>query len=70
MRTRYKIDDFQQSYFVIDSFDDLLAQTRDTDFAPLYAHLSGSDAIEPDAVLSTDLVHQHGTQDYAQAKAR
>ena len=27
MRTKYRIDDFQQNYFVIDSFDDLLEQT-------------------------------------------
>jgi phenylalanine-4-hydroxylase len=39
MRTEYKIDDYQQSYFVIPSFDDLLRVTVETDFAPIYAEL-------------------------------
>ncbi len=37
MRTDYRIDDFQQNYFVIDSLDQLLETTVNTDFAPLYA---------------------------------
>ncbi|MEY2942063.1 MAG: hypothetical protein RLY97_77 [Pseudomonadota bacterium] len=49
MRTRYRIDDFQASYFVIDSFADLLAQTVGCDFAPLYAELAGLDDFAPDA---------------------
>jgi phenylalanine-4-hydroxylase len=40
MRTNYKIDDYQQTYFVIPSFEDLLRQTVETDFAPLYAELA------------------------------
>lgn len=36
LRTRYLIDDFQKTYFVVDSFAELLATTRQ-DFAPLYA---------------------------------
>ena len=51
MRTRYRIDDYQQGYFVIDSFDDLLRQTLETDFAPLYAALAEAAEIEPGAVL-------------------
>ncbi len=39
MRTNYRIDDYQQTYFVIDSFEDLLRQTLETDFALLYAEL-------------------------------
>jgi phenylalanine-4-hydroxylase len=31
MRTTYRIDDYQQTYFVINSFADLLRQTLDTD---------------------------------------
>ncbi|MEO8723618.1 MAG: hypothetical protein ABI395_08875 [Sphingobium sp.] len=54
-------------YFVIDSFEDLLRQTLDTDFAPLYAEFSGTSAIEPDDILPTDEVCQHGTQAYARA---
>ena len=54
MRTRYRIDAFQQSYFVIDSFEDLLRRTAETDFAPLYAALAAMPEIAPDAVLATD----------------
>jgi phenylalanine-4-hydroxylase len=35
MRTHYRIDDFQESYFVLDNLDDLLELAR-IDFAPLY----------------------------------
>jgi phenylalanine-4-hydroxylase len=51
LRTRYRIDSFQQNYFVIDSFDDLLRQTLDTDFAPLYAELETAADIEPNVLL-------------------
>ena len=36
MRTEYRIDDFQQNYFVIPSYEALLKTTLETDFAPLY----------------------------------
>jgi phenylalanine-4-hydroxylase len=39
MRTPYRIDDFQEQYFVIPSLDHLLRITVETDFAPLYAQL-------------------------------
>lgn len=65
MRTRYRIDDYQQSYFVIDSFDDLLRQTLETDFAPLYAELEGLADIEPDGIWAEDKVISRGTQAYA-----
>jgi len=51
LRTRYRIDSFQQNYFVIESFDDLLRQTLDTDFAPLYAQLATAPDIEPNVLL-------------------
>ena len=65
MRTPYRIDDFQQSYFVIDSFDDLLRQTVETDFAPLYRELAGLADIPPHAVLPSDTVYRLGTQSHA-----
>ena len=68
MRTRYKIDDYQQTYFVIDSYEDLLRQTLETDFAPLYAKLEGVPDLATDALLSTDQVLTLGTQAYALAK--
>ncbi|MBN2972608.1 phenylalanine 4-monooxygenase [Roseomonas aeriglobus] len=69
MQTDYRIDDFQQTYFVIDSFDDLLRQTVETDFAPLYDDIVGKPAIPVDAVLADDHAITVGTQDYARAKA-
>ncbi|KRA13037.1 phenylalanine 4-monooxygenase [Acidovorax sp. Root568] len=40
MRTRYKIDTYQQTYFVIDSFEQLFEMTA-ADFAPIYQRLRG-----------------------------
>jgi len=62
MRTRYRIDDYQQSYFVIDDFEDLRHQTADTDFAPLYLRLEMLDDIAPDAVLPEDVLIHRGNQ--------
>jgi phenylalanine-4-hydroxylase len=62
MRTRYAIDDYQRSYFVIDSFSDLLRQTLETDFAPLYAALEAEPDLATDAILPGDRVLHHGTQ--------
>ena len=52
MRTAYKIDSYQSTYFVIDSFAQLLQDTA-PDFAPLYANLSG--AAQLSAQLFTQL---------------
>ncbi|WP_445326676.1 phenylalanine 4-monooxygenase [Sphingobium sp. AN641] len=68
MRTRYRIDDFQQSYFVIDSFDDLLRATAETDFAPLYRALEDQADLEPGDVLAEDRIFTLGTQRHARAK--
>lgn len=67
MRTEYRIDAYQQSYFVIDSFADLLDQTRNTDFAPLYAAVARQPALAPDAVIAQDRVWHRGTQAHARA---
>jgi phenylalanine-4-hydroxylase len=68
MRTKYRIDDFQQNYFVIDSFEDLLDQTLNTDFGPLYAELADQPDIEIETILPTDVVYTRGTQTYARDK--
>jgi phenylalanine-4-hydroxylase len=54
MRTRYRIDDYQPAYFVIERFEDLLKQTLETDFAPLYRVLEGTPDIEPGEVIAGD----------------
>jgi phenylalanine-4-hydroxylase len=69
MRTKYRIDDYQQNYFVIDSFEDLLAQTLGTDFAPLYAELATLPDIEINSILPTDGVYTRGTQAHAGTQA-
>ena len=53
MRTRYRIDDFQECYFVIDSFEDLIAATR-PDFTPYYRDLSKVPDIAPGEVVEGD----------------
>ena len=60
MRTRYRIDTFQKTYFVIDSFDQLFAATG-PDFRPYYEQLAALPTIPAGEVLSTDRVFQHGT---------
>jgi phenylalanine-4-hydroxylase len=54
MRTRYRIDAFQTHYFVIESFEDLLRQTLEVDFGPLYERLRWLPDLEPAMVLDTD----------------
>ena len=65
MRTQYRIDDYQQGYFVIDSFEDLLSQTLETDFGPLYQAMDGAEDIAAGVILPGDRVYHRGTQAYA-----
>jgi phenylalanine-4-hydroxylase len=67
MRTNYIIDDFQQSYFVIDSFEKLLEDSY-RDFGPLYARLAKASDIEADQVIADDRVISRGTLAYFKAK--
>lgn len=68
MRTEYRIDDFQQNYFVIPSFDELLRVTIETDFAPLYEEILPLPDIPVAEILPEDDVITHGTQEYAHSK--
>ncbi|MBX3563242.1 MAG: phenylalanine 4-monooxygenase [Sphingomonas sp.] len=68
MRTDYRIDDFQQNYFVIPNFDELLRVTVETDFAPLYRELLAQPDIPIATILPEDRVITRGTQAYANAK--
>jgi phenylalanine-4-hydroxylase len=63
MRTEYRIDDFQESYFVIGSFDELFQETY-KDFAALYRKLETGPTYKPGDVLKTDRVHHRGTHTY------
>ncbi|MBY0464091.1 MAG: phenylalanine 4-monooxygenase, partial [Burkholderiales bacterium] len=60
MRTRYRIDDFQESYFVLDSLDDLL-ELAHIDFEPYYEALNSGPTFEPGQVLAQDRVLHAGT---------
>jgi phenylalanine-4-hydroxylase len=55
MRTRYRIDDFQETYFAIDRLDDLL-HLAEIDFAPLYDRTKAMTELEPDEVVPGDRV--------------
>jgi len=67
MRTNYIIDDFQQSYFVIDSFEKLLEDCY-RDFGPLYQRLATAGDIAPDEFVPGDTVISRGTHAYFEAK--
>lgn len=69
MRTEYRIDNYQQVYFVIDSFDALLRQTLETDFAPLYRRLEGLGDLAPGDLIDADEAVTRGTQAYALERA-
>ena len=62
MRTKYRIDDYQQNYFVIDSFEQLLRETVETDFGPLYGELDSLPEFEVGALCPDDVVITAGTQ--------
>ncbi len=59
MRTRYRIDDFQETYFVIDDLEQLLELAR-IDFAPLYARLDGQAELCPGELLPEDGILTRG----------
>jgi phenylalanine-4-hydroxylase len=67
MRTRYRIDDFQECYFVLDSLDDLL-RLAEIDFAPIYQEAKTMAEIEPGAIIPDDPVVTRGTGTYHAAK--
>ena len=67
MRTNYRIDDFQESYFVLDKLDDLLA-LQSIDFAPIYERLNSGPNYQPGDVLAQDMVLHRGTGKYHRAQ--
>lgn len=63
MSTRYRIDDFQESYFVIKSFKHLFDATAQ-DFAPIYRRLDEGPDYEPGVVLASDDLLSRGDGSY------
>ena len=67
MRTRYRIDDFQETYFVLRDLDELLELKR-IDFGPIYAAVRDLPDFEPGEVLAQDGVLTRGSGAYHAAK--
>jgi phenylalanine-4-hydroxylase len=59
LRTEYRIDRFQDTYFVIDGFERLIADTA-PDFAPVYERIRRLPAIGPDEATWDDVVVRPG----------
>jgi phenylalanine-4-hydroxylase len=60
MRTRYRIDSYQKTYFVIDSFEQLMDATA-PDFTPIYARMEAQEAIAAGEVRESDRVYTRGS---------
>lgn len=56
MRTPYRIDDFQETYFVVPSLQALLDATLQ-DFAPIYARLANADDLAINDILPADRLY-------------
>ncbi len=69
MRTKYIIDDFQQSYFVIDSFEQLLQECYQ-DFGPFYDRLRAAPDIEAHQSIAEDRLVTRGDLHYFRAKGK
>ena len=69
MRTKYIIDDFQQTYFVIESFEKLLKDCYQ-DFGPVYDRLRGAADIEAHELAEGDRVFARGDFHYFRAKGK
>lgn len=64
LQTHYQIDDFQDNYFVVDSFRQLFDETH-ADFTPVYELLKGKPEYEPGVVAAGDDVLTYGTGTHA-----
>jgi len=64
LQTHYQIDDFQDNYFVIDSFKQLFDETY-VDFAPIYKDLENSLINDSGALAAGDKILHKGTGTYA-----
>lgn len=63
MRTEYRIDDFQQTYFVVPNFEALFEATLQ-DFGPIYDRLELARDFAPATIDSKDQVLSRGTQSH------
>ncbi len=69
MRTPYRINDYQQVYFVLPSLQRLLDDTLQ-DFGPVYDRLASLEDVPIEEVTPGDRVFTRGTQAYARRRLR
>jgi phenylalanine-4-hydroxylase len=69
MRTKYIIDDFQQTYFVVDSFEDLL-ETCYQDFGSVYAEVKDLPDLQAHEIVPDDEILHLGTHAYFNKNGR
>ncbi|MEE8371253.1 MAG: phenylalanine 4-monooxygenase [Sphingomonadales bacterium] len=69
MSTNYRIDDYQETYFVIDSFEALADETL-KDFASIYKALEGRPEMQPADIVDGDVVVHRGSQAYEAARIK
>ena len=67
MRTNYRIDDFQEAYFVIRDLDQLL-ELATIDFGPLYDRIADQPEFAPGDLATSDRVLAQGTGRYHRDK--
>jgi phenylalanine-4-hydroxylase len=67
MRTKHIIDDFQQTYFVVDSLEQLLDACYE-DFGDVYKSVRDEPDYEAHAIDPDDVILQRGTLEYFQNK--
>lgn len=65
MRTDYTISDLQQTYFVVETFEELFHLTEERAFDTIYESLAPAFQYSKSAALDTDQIFHRGTQEYA-----
>jgi phenylalanine-4-hydroxylase len=67
LRTRYRIDDFQEMYFVLPGLEALL-ELANVDFAPWYERVAHLPDLDPGVILDSDEVITRGTRQYTSTR--
>ncbi len=67
MRTKHIIDDFQQTYFVVESLEQLLASCYE-DFGDVYRQVRSQPDFEAHDIVPGDVVLHEGTREYFEHK--
>ena len=69
MRTAYRIDDFQESYFVLENLESLL-ELAEIEFGPYYARLINGPNFQPGELIEQDRVFNRGNGAHHQKRFR